>query len=93
LVLAIGGVFLALSMGVAAIVWPPISLRQSSVTTQNGQCITGAYISTDGNGVNLADGRADRLRTVPTAQVVAVVIGKKEELSKQSITVTRGPCT
>ena len=90
--LAVGAVLMVLCMVVATLVWPPITLRQASVTTQNGECITGAYISTDGNGVNLADGKADRLRTVPTAEVVAVVIGKKLALSDQSITVTRAPC-
>jgi hypothetical protein len=90
--LAISAVLMVLCMVAAAFVWPPITLRQASVTTQNGQCITGAYISTDSNGVNLADGRAHQLRTVPTAEVVAVVIGQKLPLSDQSITVTRAPC-
>jgi hypothetical protein len=90
--LAIGLVLMVLCMVAVAFVWPPITLRQASVTTQNGECITGAYISTDGNGVNLADGRARRLWTVPTAKVVAVVIGQKLPLSDQSITVTRAPC-
>jgi hypothetical protein len=90
--LVIGAVLMVVCMVVAALVWPPITLRQASVTTQNGECITGAYISTDSNGVNLADGRAHQLRTVPTAEVVAVVIGQKLSLSDQSITVTRTPC-
>ncbi len=83
---------MVLCMVAAAFVWPPITLRQASVTTQNGQCITGAYISTDSNGVNLADGRAHQLRTVPTAEVVSVVIGQMLRLSDQSITVARAPC-
>lgn len=62
------------------------------MTTQNGECITGAYISSDANGVNLADGKAHRLRTVPTAEVVAVAIGKLQALRDQSITITRAPC-
>ncbi len=92
ILLAIGAVLMALCMVAAAFVWPPISLRQAMVSTQNGQCITGAYISTDGNGVNLASGKADQLRTVPTAEVAAVVIGKRLALSDQSITVTHAPC-
>lgn len=90
--LAIGAVLMVLCLLVAASLWPPITLRQASVTTQNGECITGAYISMDSNGVNLADGRAHQLRTVPTAEVVAVVIGQKLPLIDQSITVTRAPC-
>jgi hypothetical protein len=90
--LAIGVVLMVLCIVAVAFVWPPITLRQASVTTQNGECITGAYISSDDNGVNLADGRARRLRTVPTAEVVAVVIGRKLPLSDQSITITRAPC-
>ena len=90
--LAIGAVLMGLCLLVAAFLWPAITLRQASVTTQNGQCITGAYISTDSNGVNLADGRAHELRTVPTAEVVAVVIGQKLPLRDQSITVTSAPC-
>ena len=74
--LAIPVVLMVLCLLVAAFLWPAITLRQASVTTQNGKCITGAYISTDSNGVNLADGRAHELRTVPTAEVVAVVIGR-----------------
>jgi hypothetical protein len=83
---------MVLCMVAVTFVWPPITLRRASVTTQNGDCITGAYISTDGNGVNLADGKAHQLRTVPTAEVVAVVFGKKLALSDQSIRVTRAPC-
>jgi hypothetical protein len=90
--LAIGSMLMVLCMVAVAFVWPPITLRRASVTTQNGDCITGAYISTDGNGVNLADGKAHQLRMVPTAEVVAVVIGKKLALSDQSIRVTRAPC-
>lgn len=90
--LAIGSVLMVLCMVAVAFVWPPITLRRASVTTHDGDCITGAYISTDGNGVNLADGKANQLRTVPTAEVVAVVIGKKLALSDQSIRVTRAPC-
>ncbi len=90
--LAISAVLLVLCMVAVAIVWPPITLRQASVTTQNGECITGAYISTDSNGVNLADGKAHQLRTVPTAEVVAVMIGQKLRLSDQSITITSAPC-
>jgi hypothetical protein len=90
--LAIGSVLMVLCMVAVAFVWPPITLRRASVTTKTGDCITGAYISTDGNGVNLADGKAHQLRTVPTAEVVAVVIGKKLALSDQSIRVTRAPC-
>jgi hypothetical protein len=92
ILLAIGAVLMVLCMVAAAFVWPPIKLRQASVTTQSGECITGAYISTDSNGVNLADGRADRLRLVPTAEVVAVVIGKTLAVNDQSITVRRAPC-
>lgn len=90
--LAIGAVLMVLCLLVAAFAWPAITLRQASVTTQNGECITGAYISMDSNGVNLADGRAHQLRTVPTAEVVAVVIGQKLPLIDQSISVTRAPC-
>ena len=90
--LAIGSVLMVLCMVAVAFVWPPITLRRASVTTHDGDCITGAYISTDGNGVNLADGKSNQLRTVPTAEVVAVVIGKKLALSDQSIRVTRAPC-
>jgi hypothetical protein len=83
---------MALCMVAVAVVWPPINLRRALVTTHSGECVAGAYISTDANGVNLADGKAHRLATIPTAEVVTVVISEKLALSDQSIRVTRAPC-
>jgi hypothetical protein len=61
-----------------------LSLRVASVRTTSG-CLSGIYISSDAEGVHLADGVSDRLLLIPTAEVQALSIGAKRTVSGQPI--------
>jgi hypothetical protein len=61
-----------------------LSLRIASVQTPSG-CVSGIYISSDAEGVHLADGVSDSLLVIPTSEVRAVSIGVKRAVSGQSI--------
>jgi hypothetical protein len=61
-----------------------LSLRLASVQTPSG-CVSGIYISSDAEGVHLADGVSDRLLLIPTSEVRSVSIGVKRTVSGQPI--------
>jgi hypothetical protein len=61
-----------------------LSLRVASVRTSSG-CLSGIYISSDAEGVHLADGASDRLLLIPTAEVQALSIGAKRTVSGEPI--------
>ena len=61
-----------------------LSLRIASVRTASG-CVSGIYISSDTEGVHLADGRSDRLLVIPASAVQAVSIGDKRAVNGQPI--------
>jgi hypothetical protein len=61
-----------------------LSLRVASVETPSG-CVSGIYISSDAEGVHLADGVSHSLLLIPTSEVRAVSIGVKRTVSGQPI--------
>ena len=61
-----------------------LSLRIASVRTASG-CLSGIYISSDAEGVHLADGVSDSLLLIPASQVQAVSIGAKRAVKGQPI--------
>jgi hypothetical protein len=61
-----------------------LSLRLASVRTGSG-CLSGIYISSDAEGVHLADGVSDSLLVIPASQIKAISIGAKRTVSGQSI--------
>jgi hypothetical protein len=65
----------------------PIALRMAVVQLKGeaATCLSGAYISTDAQGVHLADGVNHALRTVSSAEVAGVTLGSKKALGDQSI--------
>lgn len=61
-----------------------LSLRVASVQTSFG-CVSGIYISSDANGVHLADGVSDTLLEIPASQVRSVSVGAKRTVDGQPI--------
>jgi hypothetical protein len=67
--------------GVIVTVLLPLKMPTAVARLTDGSCLTGLYLSRDGDGVHLVDGTTHQIFTVSTNVLASLTVGKSEQLS------------
>jgi hypothetical protein len=77
--------------GAAAAVPLPLEMPAAVARLTDGSCVTGLYLSRDGNAVHLVDGKTDQIFSISPIVLASITVGRNERVSRTSIST--GSCS